>query len=235
MGTPSLRCPDLGGGIRGAPSDDGAFSHGIRLRLCQHSERIPRGLPGREWCLPRGQPGHTGQEAPRPRRNRCSRVRPCCPVPPRGLEAGEGPQGRDPAESIPVAGEGESLLETRVWSGARVAGRRELAPEGVPSPRGSCRRMQGCAAAEVAATLGRGLWGLVVPLDRHGGRRARCREGKSRWIQEFGTSGVVFLQISPFASVSPGATAASRVRRDVSVAADGIRCQVGRVSPQRQG
>lgn len=45
----------------------------------------------------------------------------------------------------------------------------------------------------------------------------------------------MFLQISPVASVSPGVIAASRVRRDVSVAADEIQHRAGKVSPGRWG
>lgn len=84
---------------------------------------------------------------------------------------------------------------------------------------------------EIPARLGRGLWGLMMPLDRHKGRRARYREGMSWGFWEFGRSGLTFLQIIPFASVSPGAMSASCVRRDVSVEADGIQHRAGKVSP----
>lgn len=40
-----------------------------------------------------------------------------------------------------------------------------------------------------------GLWGLVVPLNRHMGSRAWKREAMSWWLWESGRSGLTLLQV----------------------------------------
>lgn len=153
-----------------------------------------------------------------------------------GRSPGQEPLG---TENICTDRVGESLLERTHLVGTAISRtqgcsltRQELEKEVMLGPHGNCRTMEDFLKTEVPAELGKGLW---APLGRHVGRRAWYKEGMSSWIWESGTSGCMFLQIRPFASVSPGEMASSCVQRAVSVIVNGIQCHAGDVSPQQQG